>query len=125
MSEVPFTREAFGGFAECHGLLKDEETHLTLEYQVQDAIAGMLKSEIREVRIPIDELVSIKLTNGWLGTSWLGVKIVIQATNLRVFENIPGSSEGRIELSIARRDVETAEHFIDEFHELQERKNIF
>ena len=117
MNAVPFSLDAFGGLGECHGLLKDEEAFLSLEFQTQDAVAGILKSDVKYVRIPWDDLVSIALTKGWLGTNWLGVKIVIQTTNLEILKDVPGATQGRIELSIARKDVEDAEYFIDDVYD--------
>ena len=68
MNAVPFSLEVYGGLGECNGLLKDEENLLSLEFQTQDAVAGVLKSDIKHVEIPLDDLVSIGLTKGWLGT---------------------------------------------------------
>jgi hypothetical protein len=116
MNAVPFSLEVYGGFGECNGLLKDEENHLSLEFQTQDAVAGVLRSDVRHRRIPLDDLVSITLTKGWLGTNWLGIKLVIQTTSLETLKDVPGTSQGRIELSIARKDVEVAEQFLEDFY---------
>ena len=116
MNAVPFSLEVYGGLGECNGLLMDEENLLSLEFQTQDAVAGVLKSDIKHVEIPLDDLVSIGLTKGWLGTNWLGVKLVIQTTNLDTLKDVPGMSQGRIELSIARKDVEAVEHFLEDFY---------
>jgi hypothetical protein len=64
----------------------------------------------------LKELVSITLTKGWLGTSWLGVKLVIQAEQMDTLKDVPGMNQGRVELSIGRRDYEAAEDFIAELH---------
>jgi hypothetical protein len=109
--------EIYAGFGECHGLLRDEGEHLTIEFQVQDSVAGVLKSKIRHVQIPLDEIVSLTLTKGWLGTSWLGVKVAIQTSRLETLKDVPGASQGRIELSIARKDVEAAEMFVAHFYD--------
>ena len=117
MNAVPFSLEVLGGLGEAHGLLKDEESHLALEFQTQDSVAGVLKSEVKHVRISFDDLVSLVLTKGWLGTKWLGVKLVIQTTNLDTLKDVPGASQGRIELSIARKDVEDAEQFVEDVYD--------
>ena len=116
MNAIPFSLEVYGGLGECNGLLKEGENHLFLEFQTQDAVAGVLKSDIKHVEIPLDDLVSIGITKGWLGMTWLGVKLVIQTTNLDTLKDVPGMSQGRIELSIARKDVDAAEHFLEDFY---------
>jgi hypothetical protein len=114
---LPFTiGEIYAGLGECHGLLRDEGEHLTIEFQVQDSIAGVLKSKVRQVQIPLDEIVSLTLTKGWLGTSWLGVKVVIKTSRLETVKGVPGASQGRVELGIGRKDVETAEIFVTHFY---------
>jgi hypothetical protein len=117
MDTVRFTlSDVFAGFGEGHGLLRNEGSHLCLEYQVQDGIVGMLKSEVRQVRIPIEDVSSVTLTKGWFGMNWWGVKIVIQGTNMEAFEDVPGASGGRVELSISGKDHEAAENFVYRLH---------
>ena len=112
MNTVPFTVDLFGGLGKCEGLLRDEGEHLVLEFQNKDAVAGILKSDVREVRVPLKDLVSVTLTKGWLGTSWLGVTIVLQSGRMETLKDVPGMSQGRAELSIARKDRDAAEKFV-------------
>ncbi len=120
MSTVPFTVDLFGGLGQCEGLLRDEGDHVALEFQSADTIAGILKSGVRQVRVPIKELVSVTLTKGWLGSSWLGVKIVLQAASMQTFQDVPGMSQGRVELSITRKDRDAAERFVAGLHKDEE-----
>jgi hypothetical protein len=123
MIMVPFTiDDLYGGLGECHGLLRDEGETLCFEFQTQDSLAGLIKSRVREVRVPVKELVSVTLTKGWLGTTWLGVTIVIQAAKLESLKDVPRSSQGRVELSIARKDREAAEKFVANLHEDTEKQ---
>jgi hypothetical protein len=114
---VPFTIEVFGGLGKCEGLLRDEGEHVTLEFQTSDTVAGILKTGIRQVRIPLPELVSVTLTKGWFGASWLGVKIVLQATRLETLQDVPGMSQGRVELSVARKDRDAAERLVADLYQ--------
>jgi hypothetical protein len=117
MDTLPVTlNNVFAGFGDGEGLLHNERTHLCLEYQVKDGILGVLKSEIRELRIPIENVASVTLTKGWFGTSWFGVKIVIQADRMEAFQDVPGASHGRLELSISRQNHEAAEDFVYNLH---------
>ena len=116
MDTVPFTlSDVYAGFGECDGLLHNEGTHLCLEYQVKDGIVGVLKSDIKLVRIPIDDIVSLTLTKGWFGTKW-GVKLVIQCDRMDALQDIPGASQGRVELSISAKNVQAADEFVYYFH---------
>ncbi len=115
MNAVPFSLEVYGGLGECDGLLKNEHKSLLLEFQTRDSVAGILKSDVKRVQIPLTDLASVRLTRGWLGMNWLGVKLIIQTSNLETLQEVPGMSQGRIELSIARKDIEDAELFVDEF----------
>lgn len=118
MNTVPFTLDhVWGGFGEGAGLLHDEGNQLRLEFEVKDGVFGAIKSGVKQVQIPFDDLVSVTLTKGWLGTSWLGVKIVIQARRMDVFQEVPGASQGKIELCVSRKHVAAAEKFVDNLHE--------
>src|SRR5262245_6985249 len=118
MNSVPFTlSELYGGLATCEGLLRDEGKEIALEFQVKDAVAGFIKSGVREVRVPLKDLVSVTLDKDWLCTSWLGVKIQIQTARMELLKDVPGASQGRVELHIARKDRDLAERFVADLHE--------
>jgi hypothetical protein len=120
MYTVPFTlSNVFAGFGKGDGLLHNEGTHLCLEYQVKDGIVGVLKSDIKQLRIPIDHVDSVTLTKGWFGTKW-GVKIVIQGNRMDAFQDFPSASQGRIELPIAAKNLEFAEELVYHFHQSDE-----
>jgi len=118
MNVVPFySDEVYGGLGRCNGLLKDAGDALIIEIQVQDNFVGILKSAVTEIRVPIEDVASLDLTNGWLG-SGLGVKFVLQTSKVDILDPIPFASQGRVELGIARRDVDEAKQFMEEFHNL-------
>jgi hypothetical protein len=109
MNTVPFKfSTVFGGLASGEGLLHNEGTHLSLEYQVIDGILGLLKTDVVRIHLPKAEVASLTLTECWFGRA----KIVIQATNMDAFQNVPTASQGRVELSIARKDHQAAEEFV-------------
>ena len=109
---VPFTLEIYGGFGKCEGLLRDDGEAIMLEFQMMDNFAGVIKTDVRRARIPLKDLVSVTLVKGWLGTSWLGLKIVLQAASMEALQDVPNMSQGRVELSIARKNREAAEQFV-------------
>lgn len=107
MNMVPFSIEVYGGLGECHGLLRDEGTHLAFEFQVTDAVAGFLKTGVRHVRVSLSDLLSVSLCKGWFST-----KIVVQAARMDVLQDLPGMTQGRVELRIARKDRAAAEALV-------------
>ncbi len=117
MNTVPFKVDLYAGFGQCNGLLRDEGEYLVLEFQNQDNIAGIIKSGVKKVRVPLSDLVSVTITKGWLGARWLGVTIVLQAARMETLQDIPGMSQGRVELSVASKDRDAAERFVSGLHQ--------
>ncbi len=112
MNAVPFTVEVFGGFGRCEGLLRDDGDAICLEFQMKDTAIGILKSGVRKVRVPLKDLTSVAIVKGWFGTTWLGLKIVLQAARMDSLEDVPGMSQGRVALSVARKDRNAAEQLV-------------
>jgi hypothetical protein len=125
MNVVPFKFQT-GGFSdlifEGRGLLKDEGDYLALEFQQQDVWFRVFKSAVQLIRVPVDEVVSLELTKGWLGAYSLCAPMILQTTNLQLLDDLPAASQGRVQLKIARKDVEAAEHFVEDFHHRLEKK---
>jgi hypothetical protein len=119
MNTVPFTVDLYGGLGRCEGLLRDEGECLGLEFQIKDSLAGILKSGVRNVRIPLKDLVSVTLQKGWLGTCWLGLKIILQSNRIETLQDVPGSTQARVELHIARRDRDAAEQLVANLYEAE------
>ena len=118
---VPFTQELYAGLGQCDGLVRDEGSHLCFEYQEKDALAGIIKSDLKTRRVPLSDLVSVTLTTGWLGSHWLGAKIVIQAARMDVFVEMPGASQGRLELGISGKHYEASEKFVADLYEQEDQ----
>ena len=122
MKLVPFSiGDIWAGFGECKGLLKDEGDNLLLEFQITDSVTGILKSDVKAVRVARDDLVGVTVTRGWLGKSWLGIKIIIQTSDMETLKEVPGMSQGRVELKIARKDADDAEKLFANFFKDAER----
>lgn len=93
--------------ASAHGVAKSTETGLILEFQVKDSFVGMVKSRVNEVPIPLDELVSIELKEGWFRQ-----RLLIRARSLTTLANVPGHEAGLIALRIARKDRRIAREMV-------------
>jgi hypothetical protein len=122
MNTVPFTfPDLWAGFGIGEGLLRDERAHLCLEYQLKDALIGAFTSDVKKVRVPWQDLVSVTLSKGSFGQKWAGVKIVVQVARMDVLQDVPGASRGRIELCIAGKDYGAAEKPVASLHQDEEK----
>jgi hypothetical protein len=105
---VPFTIESvFQGFAETQGILSVDGTDLKLEFQTSDNILGLLKSGVREVRLPLDKVEEIRFRK-WL----FSCSIIIRMAEMRVASEVPNFKQGEIRLSISRKHRQAAEDLV-------------
>ena len=120
MNAVPFRLDVYAGFGKCEGILREEQGQLVIEYQSRDALAGGLKTDVKAIRVPLKDLASVTITKGWLGTSWMGVKIELQGVRMETLKDVPGMCQGKVVLGIARKDRDAAERFVAGLHEATE-----
>ena len=105
---LPFkVPELFGGFAEGRGLAKIDSADLTLELVVRDSLVQLLKSGVKEVRIPRSEIDAVSFKRGWFGA-----KVRIRVKSMKWLKDLPGCDNGEVTLHVARRDREQAEGFV-------------
>jgi hypothetical protein len=105
MLSLPFKiTNLFSDLAEAHGLVTMEGDFLRMEFQTQDAILGLLKSQLKEIRIPIQELNSAIYQKKLFGT-----KIILRANKLTTLSRVPGHEKGQVVLEISRKDRDIAE----------------
>jgi len=107
MTAIPFSAKAYGGFGAVKGLIRAEGGALVLEYQVKDAVLGVLTSSPKEVRVPLDQVVSMVLDEGWFNT-----RLRIQSSRLCTWAGFPDSDMGRVELNLDRADRDNARALI-------------
>jgi hypothetical protein len=101
---VPFSfPQVYQGLASGGGIATATTAGLTLEFQVKDAIVGMIKSDVRKIAIPISELHSVALKE-----SWFWSRLFIRVRSMTTLADVPGSDTGQVELRVARRDTATA-----------------
>lgn len=112
MNAVPFTIEVYGGLGQCQGIIRDEGKNLVVEFQISDSIAHVLKSNVRQVAVPLADLVSVALSKGWFST-----KIVLQSARMESLQDVPGMNQGRVELCVARKDRPAAERFVADLYQ--------
>ena len=95
--------DSFEGFAESKGLLLLKNGAVIIQFQTKDAILGMVKSDLKTVDIPLENLIEISYKK-----SIFGNKLILLVDNLSFVEQLPSSDSNEIVLSIARKDIDTA-----------------
>lgn len=91
------------GLKRAKGLFKLEKDGIELEYQLQDSFIGVIKSEIKNFHLPYGELKNIRFEKGWFRT-----KIILEATSIRTFENLPGADHAVCTLRVKRKNWKEA-----------------
>jgi hypothetical protein len=107
-STVPFTMENPLWLAATEGILSADETDLILEFRTSDAIIGLIKSEVREVKLPLNSIEQMTYRKHWLG----GCSVVIRVNEMRAASELPGFKQGEVELSVDRKHREVAAEFV-------------
>lgn len=95
------------GFQVAKGLLRLGEEGLELEFEVKDAFLGIINSGVQTSRLNYGDLESIRFKKGWFRA-----RIILEATSMRIFEDLPGTEQATCTLKIKRKDREEAEKVI-------------
>lgn len=105
MSAIPVKISGlYADLAEVKGMLTLRENELLLEFQTQDTVLGILKSTVREKRIPLAELQSVQFRRRFTRG-----RLSIRALKMGTLADIPGSTQGEVTFIIDRKDRERAE----------------
>jgi hypothetical protein len=99
------TADSFGGLAETSGILSLEGDSLVLEFEMKDALMGVIRTGPRTVRLPVTDLAEVGLRLGWFQQ-----RLVLRSRNLRVFADLPGRDGAELVLYCRRRDRVTMQH---------------
>lgn len=99
MPMVPFTiSNAFEGIAEVNGLARFADDVLVLEFQTKDSFFGLIKSGVREVELPIADIVAATYKK-----TLVGAHLQIQAAGMKALSVLPGNKGAEVRLKIARK----------------------
>ena len=105
---LPFTvPDLFAGLAEVKGLAKASPAEVVLEFLVADTVINLIKSDVKEVRVPRAEVALVRLKRGWFGA-----KVYIRLKSMKWLAELPGCEHGEITLRVARPDRDTAASFV-------------
>ena len=107
---VPFKiSDANYGLAPVEGMAKFSAAGIVLEFEAK--ILGLMKTGVKEVRIPAAEILDVKLKSGAFDTKVekiFGSKIEIRLNNFATLSEVP-NKDGKITLKILRADRDLAE----------------
>lgn len=110
MRSIPFKiSDVFMDLAEVEGMLSLEGDNLIIEYQTKDGILGILKTQLKELRISVGDLDSIEYRK-----KVLKGLVDIRGKKMSVFANFPGSQHGNIRLKINKDHRDAAEQFVED-----------
>lgn len=89
---VPYRSDCYQGLLDVQGIVGLDGDAVVFEFEVRDAFLALLRSPIREVRIPISQIETVELVDGW----WSSF-IRIRGRKLATLESLPGAfTEARL-----------------------------
>jgi hypothetical protein len=107
-TSVPFKTESEHGLTSYNGVAKFSPAGIVLEFESK--ILGMIPGGVKEVRLPIGEILDIKFKKGFLR---IGAKIVIRTKTFAVLAALPNDS-GRVTLKLIREDFELGKSAVEQ-----------
>jgi len=103
---LPFTIANSDNFLmESHGIVRLEGLNIHIEYQSKDSVFGVVKTKVKELDVALDQIQVIQFKKGFFSQS-----LYIQAKQMKIFGDVPGSKQAGIDLKIKRSDRKTAEY---------------
>jgi len=105
---IPFEiDDVYSGFAECKGVIMNDNRGIILEFETVDALFKIIKSGVKEVLINFANISSIEFKKGFFST-----KIIITTKRIRNLKNIPGCDNNTIRLKIKKSNQNQARLFV-------------
>lgn len=103
---VPFKTEGAHGLTTADGIAKFSSAGIILEFETK--IVGLVKTGVKEVRLPIGEILDIKFRKGFLKRF---VKIEVRMKNFNAISEVPNEG-GKITLKLIRDDFERGQEAV-------------
>ena len=101
---IPFKiKDVYEGLAEVDGLLTVEQSCLRIEFQTKDSIVGVLKSDLKEIRIFFEDLQEIQYRKKFFGDI-----LRIRTGSMASLRDVPKNEAGEITLHINKRNRKQA-----------------
>jgi hypothetical protein len=97
---VPVRMEdSWAGLASNLGLLRLEGESLLLEFETKDEVLQVLKSEVKRIAVPLTAVEACRWKPGWFRG-----QIELSVHGLDTLAGVPGATQGRVTLHVARKD---------------------
>ena len=100
---VPFKTESAHGLSQINGVAKFSPAGVVLEFESK--LFGVIPGGVKEVRIPIGELLDVKFRRGLFR---YGAKIELRTKTFATLAALPNNN-GKVTLKLVRDDFERAE----------------
>ncbi|MCA1589855.1 MAG: hypothetical protein LC734_05580 [Acidobacteria bacterium] len=107
-TSVPFSTESGHGLSTYNGVAKFSSAGVVLEFESK--LFGVIARGVKEVRLPIAEILDIKFRKGVLKR---GAKIEIRTKSFAKLVELP-NSDGKVSLKLARDDFERGRKAVEE-----------
>lgn len=115
---IPFKTESAHGLSQINGVAKFSPAGVVLEFESK--LFGVIPGGVKEVRIPIGELLDVKFRKGLFH---YGAKIEIRTRTFAVLAALPNNN-GKVTLKLVRDDFERGKSAVEQMHkDLEARAN--
>ena len=105
---VPFKTESSHGLSQVDGIAKFSSAGIIIEFESK--LLGLIRGEVKEVRISLDEILDIKFRKGIFR---FFSQIQLRLKNISKLSELPNEG-GRVKLKIKREDFERAQRAVEE-----------
>ena len=105
---VPFKTESAHGLSQVNGVAKFSPAGIVLEFESK--LFGVIPGGVKEVRIPISELLDVKFRKGLFR---YGAKIEVRTRTFATLAALPNNN-GKVTLKLIRDDFERGQEAVDQ-----------
>jgi hypothetical protein len=100
-------KDSYEGFAESSGLLSIDGDTLTIQFETQDALLGLIKSGLITTQIALKNVIELDYKK-----SMFGNKVTITVDDLTYIAKIPGRESNQVALIIDSKYIDSAIDFV-------------
>lgn len=104
---VPFKTESHHGLTSINGIAKFSAAGIVLEFEPK--LLGLIAGGVKEVRIPISEILDIKFKKNLMSSS---SKITIRTHNFSVLAELP-NEDGKMTIKLIKDDYERGKNAVE------------
>jgi hypothetical protein len=104
---IPFEYddESTYGLRAVTGVLNYDKKVIHIEYQMKDALVGIVKGEVSDLRIPLEKIREVETKKKWFSRV-----LIIKVDSLRTLEGMPGVKVNTLKINIKKEDFNRAQN---------------